>query len=161
MEENILQCLEDFDRIWQRVSAASSSPPPACGSSENEKLQAFLAAELCSASYYTHLAKMFQGAGRQLLLSHAADEKAHARRLRAEYFIRTGRSPLPGGPCECVSGKLASLRKVYYRELEAAAAYREAAENCPSEELAILYRSFSKDEERHARENRELLLECF
>lgn len=161
MEENILQCLEDFDRIWQRVTGADSSPSPTGRCNDNETLRAFLAAELCSAAYYTNLAKIFQGAGRQILLSHAAEEKAHARRLRAEYFIRTGQSPLPVGPCECVSGKLASLRNVYYRELEAAAAYREAAENCPSEELAILYRSFAKDEERHARENRELLLECF
>lgn len=161
MEENILQCLEDFDRLWQRVTAVSSAPPPTAGTDENQRLQSFLAAELCSAAYYTNLAKMFQGQGRQLLLSHAAEEKAHARRLRAEYFIRTGQSALPGGNCESVSGKLASLRSIYFRELEAAAAYREAAEGCTNEDLASLYHSFAQDEERHAQENRELLLDCF
>jgi hypothetical protein len=153
-EQDILKSLSGFESVWKRVTTAGSS-------SEDETLKQFIKDEICDAAYYTSLSRMFQGQARNMLLSHASDEKGHARRLQAEYFIRTGESHVPSGPCEPVTGKMASLRVALQHEKAGANAYRKAAEQTASPELREVYSHNAADEERHAMEDRKLILENF
>lgn len=153
--QEIEDVLSDFENVWQRVSAANPVAP------EEQTLREFIDDETCDTAYYSSLSRMFQGPDRAMLLSHAADEKNHARRLRAEYFIRTGESYTPGGVCEPITGKMASLRTSLQHEQAGAAAYRNAAEQTTDPELRELYLRHAADEDRHALENRTMILNNF
>ena len=154
-DQEITAALDGFDDVWQRVGSAQAA------SAEEQTLRSFIDDETCDAAFYIALSHMFQGAGKALLLAHAADEKSHARRLRAEYFIRTGVTYAPGGACEPVSGKLSSLRIALQHELAGASAYRKAAAQTSSPELREVYLRHAADEDRHAQEDRALILDSF
>jgi len=167
-EQDILKSLAGFEEVWKRVTAAGptaeeKAPKPAAAGppSEEETLKRLIEDETCGAAYYNSVSRMFQGKARTMLLSHAADGKRHARRLQAEYFIRTGESYAPSGVCEPVSDRMSSLRTALRREQAGAAAYQSAAERTTAPELREVYLHSAADEQRHAREDRELILDNF
>lgn len=155
VNESILKSLAGFDSVWRRVTGEDTL------FSEEETLKGFIRDELGAAAFYTSLARMFQGTGRTLLLSHAGDAKRHVRRLRAEYFIRTGLSYAPSDGGRGVGGKLASLRQALERENSLALAYEKAAAQTASPELREVYEAFSADAKAHAQSNRALLIDSF
>lgn len=165
MDETIKESLAGFEGLWARVAGQGQNSrrgeTPAPAFSEEEALRGFISAEQCAAAFDSALARMFQGGGRAALLSHAAGAKRRARRLAAEYFIRTGVTCAPAGGCSQVGGKLASLRDAMLRERRSAADYARAAVRTASPELAALYRSYAAEAETNARETRALLVDSF
>ena len=167
-EQDILKSLAGFEEVWKRVTAAGPTAEekapkeaPSGPSSEEETLKRLIEDEIRDAAYYTFASRMFQGKARTMLLYHAADEKRHARRLQAEYFIRTGESYAPSCVCEPTADRMTSLRAALLREQAGAAAYQSAAERTAAPELREVYLHNAADEQRHAREDRELILEKF
>lgn len=158
--ESARQSMAGFEGVWTRVTggAGGTASPAVC---EEDALQNFIKSELCACAFDGALARMFQAPGRVVLLNHASGAKLRARRLKAEYFIRTGVSYTPMDSCQPVTGKLASLRTALERDMAAGQAYTAAAEKTSVPELRELYLCFAKETEAAARETRNLILECF
>ncbi len=156
-DPNTLACLAGFDTLWRRVS----DTPPRGSESEEDRLLGFLREECCAAAFYTALSRMFQNPGRTQLMNRATEAKRRARRLRAEYFIRTGLSCEAPRDCPGTGGKLASLRTALKTEYRLAEAYAQAAEksSCPIQRE--LYQCYARESAAQAQTNRALLLDCF
>ena len=162
MDDEFKRSMDDFSAVWLRVSgqsATAASPAPAAD--EDALFRAFIRDAYCSAVFCSALAKMFPAPGRAVLLSHAQECKNRCRVLRAEYFIRSGEVYTPDGGCPPVGGKLASLRAAMRRSLEQAAVFRRTADSPVSETLRELCGRFAAECERHAQEQRALLVDCF
>ncbi|MEG2420887.1 MAG: ferritin-like domain-containing protein [Oscillospiraceae bacterium] len=114
------------------------------------QLQDFLAHEVADEALYRALSR--QRGGSRLLLSIAADEHRHAKRLSAAYFLATGVHYLPGchgvppHPCN----HLGTLRAQYWSEHEGARAYRRAGEQCAEDHLSKLFAELADEEASHA-----------
>lgn len=163
-DDMIKESLDSFPAVWQRVTCRESiaaGQPPAPAFDEDEALRIFLHDETCTANSAASLSRQFQGDGRAMLQRHAADAKRRLRRLRAEYFIRTGATPPALDDCPGVTGKMASLRAMFLRSNDIAERYAQAAEQTGSPELRELYGAFAADERRCAQELRALLIESF
>lgn len=161
MQEGFAPTLDDLTAVWLRVRGHRMPPEKTEAPDEDARLLRFIGEAYGSMTLYTALAKMFPSAGRSLLLGQAQECKNRCRSLRAEYFIRTGISCNPNEPCPLPGGKLFSLRAALYRAEEQADAFRHAARKAQSETLRALYLRFAEQAERHARDDRALLLECF
>lgn len=164
MDENIygydretLQCLAGFESLWQRVTerTAPASFP------EDETLMHIIRQELCAARGYAALARMFQNRSRTLLSAHGADARRRARRLQAEYFIRTGLRCDGAADRGHHTEKLASLRHLFQREQELSAAYERASMQTRCPVLRELYTRFSAETGDRSKALRALLLDCF
>lgn len=156
-DRETLACLAGFESLWQRVTEKTS--PSAF--SEEKALQRFICQELCTARNYAALARMFQNHSRTLLTAHCTDAKRRARRLQAEYFIRTGlRCELPQN-CEHPAERLASLRNLLQSEQELSDGYRKTALSTQCPILEDLYNRFSAETAERAKTIRALLLNCF
>lgn len=157
MDEKLALSTNEFAEIWRRVS-----DEPACvsGSSEESVLAALIEQSAKTAAYAAALAKMFPSPGRTVLQTQAAEERSRLRNLRAEYFLLTGESFPPKNSCPGVSGKLASLRELYFMQQKLAAAFHAAAETA-SPEQAEMYHQYANEVECSAKESRRLLTECF
>ena len=160
-ESFIKESLTGFDAVWKRVTGGHETADKAEVYSEEDILKELIQDENCAAQYASSLARMFQGDGRAVLLRHAADAKRHSRRLRAEYFIRTGVSYSQENNCQGVSGKLSSLRQALLQAGLRAEKYDFAAEHTSSLELRQAYQAFAADTRRCAQETRALLIESF
>ena len=161
MDDDLIKdSLTGFDDVWKRVTGGQT-PPQEAVYSEESTLSDLIHSEVCAARYAAALARMFQGDSRAVLQRHAADAKRHARRLRAEYFIRTGVTLGPADNCQGVSGKLASLRTALLQADERTTQYEQAAERTDSPELRQVYQTFAADARRHTQETRALLIESF
>lgn len=155
--------------VWERVAAGRSQgraelsvqtalasepeQPPEdscpCRPAPGQLLE-WIVHECEDAALYRHLACCLPAQARRCLLEMAADERRHARRLSAQYYVMTGRCP--GGqpafaPTAC---PLELLRRRYDEELAASAAYRDAAA-CAEGPLRELLDELSRDEARHSR----------
>ncbi len=164
MDDNrIKDSLAGFNAVWRRVTGTEEARPDGRTPlyDEEDALARFIRDELCAASHTASLARMFQGSRRAVLLRHAAEASRHARHLRAEYFIRTGAMPEPGGGCRRANGKLASLRAILLQDRRMADGYENAAYAAGSAELRQLYQTFAADARRQAQEIRILLIESF
>lgn len=164
MEENIygydretLECLAGFESLWQRVRERTAP----VSFSEDETLLHLIRQEICAARGYTALTRMFQNHSRTLLAAHGADARRRARRLQAEYFIRTGLRCDSSADCGHPGEKLASLRHLFQREQELSAAYEKAAMQTRCPVLKELYTRFSAETGDRAKALRALLLDCF
>ena len=158
--DDVLKAPDDFAAVWLRVSGRTADTP-AAAPDEDALYRGFIREAYCSAVFCGTLAKMFPAPGRTVLLNHAQECKARCRVLRAEYFIRSGEVYNPDGGCPTVGGKLASLRGAMCRSQEQAASYRRTAALPVSEALRTLCERFAVECERHAQEQRELLIACF
>ncbi len=155
--ESTRKALEGFDALWERVSGKTARTV----FDEDDALRDFIKREQCAAAFDSSLSRMFPQAGRSALLGRASGAKLRARRLRAEYFIRSGISYTPADCCQPVAGKLASLRTAMERDAALALAYNAAAEKTAMPELRKLYQDFARETENAARETRALIVDCF
>lgn len=165
MDESILESLEGFDAVWQRVTGRDTAPDRAPDPPERDGTAAVLARfiqeETCAAIWAAALARHFGGEARSLLLRQAADARRHLKRLRAEHFIAAGAEPEWRPNCRALSGKLASLRSLHLLARDRAAAYGREAERTVAPELREMFAAFAGDEARHVRESRQLIIACF
>ena len=169
---------EVFERVWRRVMPEDRPDCPFTLYSEEEQvavrpaeerkadlvpvpaeqsggdgavLQAFIADELSDWRTYQTLARRIPGGNGRALMGVAADERRHAGRLSAAYFLLSGvkfwppaEPELPGGGC------MAALRARYWAERKGAEAYRAAAGRTGDSALRELYLELAGDEEAHA-----------
>ena len=156
-DRETIACLAGFESLWQRVTEKTSPSV----FSEEKALQRFICQELCTAQNYAVLARMFQSHSRTLLAAHCTDAKRRARRLQAEYFIRTGLRCERPQNCEYPAERLASLRNLLQSEQELSDGYRRAALNTQCPILKELYTRFSAETAERAKAIRALLLNCF
>lgn len=149
--------LNAFPELWKRVTEM----PPKNTFSNEATLEHFIREEYCTSQFYASLAYMFPNKSRTELISRSNDAKRRLRRLRAEYFIRTGVTLTPSDKCPAVTGKLASLRSVMARQRETAAEYERASSmtDCPI--LRELFRTYGKELSAAAALDRALLIENF
>lgn len=157
INDSTRKIMEDFDDLWARVTAK----PPQAIFDEDETLREFIKAELCAAYFDSTLARMCQNPGRAMLSAHANAAKLRARRLRGEYFIRTGVSYAPKDNCRGVTGKLASLRMALERDIAMSQSYAAAGEKTALPELRQLYTAFAAERQNAAKETRALILDSF
>lgn len=136
--------------VWQRVLAASGeAPKPAYGSLTPARVLQLREDELRDAHTYRSLAGRAPRDIRQSLLRLSEEERQHARRLEAVYYVMTGKRPAAGRQDTPKTGNLLEdLRSRYREETAGAAEYRRLAEQADS--FAPLFRELGDDEERHA-----------
>ena len=170
---------EVFERVWRRVMPEDRPDCPftlyseetehAPGRPTEEKrtelvpvpaeqsggdgavLQAFIADELSDWRTYQTLARRIPGGNGRALMGVAADERRHAGRLSAAYFLLSGVKFWPPAEPELPKeGWMAILRRRYWAERKGAEAYRTAAGRTGDSALRELYLELAGDEEAHA-----------
>ncbi len=152
-----------FDAVWRRVMKAGSytpdAPPVPAVPGDAETLRAFMDDEYCDARVYAALSAKSRGSMRQTLQHIAADERYHYKKLKAKYYILTGKTYTPPGSCPYVRSVAETLRLRYTAERQGAEAYADAAAETYSAELAALYKSLGAEEAQHAEQIGSLLEE--
>ncbi len=162
------QCGSDrelFARVWRRVMPEDREdcpieliPPetPAENFSrpaDSTLLQRFVAGERKDAQTYKALARRTSGKDAKVLSQIADDEKAHARRLAAAYFILTGIQLHPtANDISFRAGYPGILRQRLMEEQNGAEAYRTAAAETSDPWLRDTYNTLAEDELIHARQ---------
>lgn len=169
---------EVFERVWRRVMPEDRPDCPFTLYSEEEQvavqpaeerkaelvpvpaeqsggdgavLQAFIADELSDWRTYQTLARRIPGGNGRALMGVAADERRHAGRLSAAYFLLSGVKFWPPAESELPrEGWMAILRRRYWAERKGAEAYRTAAGRTGDSTLRELYLELAGDEEAHA-----------
>lgn len=171
---------EVFERVWRRVMPEDRPDCPFTLYSEEEMeqaavqpaeekrtelvpipaeqsggdgavLQAFIADELSDWRTYQTLARRIPGGNGRALMGVAADERRHAGRLSAAYFLLSGVKFWPPAEPELTKeGWMAILRRRYWAERKGAEAYRTAAGRTGDSALRELYLELAGDEEAHA-----------
>ena len=171
---------EVFERVWRRVMPEDRPDCPFTLYSEEETehapvrpteekrtelvpvpaeqsggdgavLQAFIADELSDWRTYQTLARRIPGGNGRALMGMAADERRHAGRLSAAYFLLSGVKFWPPAEPELPrEGWMAILRRRYWAERKGAEAYRTAAGHTGDSALRELYLELAGDEEAHA-----------
>ena len=171
---------EVFERVWRRVMPEDRPDCPFTLYSEEETehapvqpteekrtelvpvpaeqsggdgavLQAFIADELSDWRTYQTLARRIPGGNGRALMGVAADERRHAGRLSAAYFLLSGVKFWPPAEPELTKeGWMAILRRRYWAERKGAEAYRTAAGRTGDSVLRELYLELAGDEEAHA-----------
>ena len=169
---------EVFERVWRRVMPEDRPDCPFTLYSEEEQvavqpaeerkaelvpvpaeqsggdgavLQAFIADELSDWRTYQTLVRRIPGGNGRALMGMAADERRHAGRLSAAYFLLSGVKFWPPAEPELPrEGWMAILRRRYWAERKGAEAYRTAAGHTGDSALRELYLELAGDEEAHA-----------
>ena len=169
---------EVFERVWRRVmpedrpdcpftlyseeeqvavqpaeerKAALVPVPVEQGGGDGAVLQALIADELSDWRTYQTLARRIPGGNGRALMGMAADERRHAGRLSAAYFLLSGVKFWPPAEPELPrEGWMAILRRRYWAERKGAEAYRTAAGHTGDSALRELYLELAGDEEAHA-----------
>ena len=117
-----------------------------------QRLQAFIDRALTAWRCYQTLARRIQRGGGRTLATLAADERRHARRLSAAYFLISGVRYWPADQVSAPAAGplLSALRECFQAERLSAAAYRAAAEGVSDSCLAGLFQELGQEEESHA-----------
>lgn len=143
------------ERVWSRVmSCQNAAAETSCTAAEDNglsprKLFTLAEEELRAAACYCRLAGMLSGCAKKSLLRMAADERCHAKKFAALYFLATGKKaclPKPQ-PC-CVTCVSESLRQLYCEELAGQKQYEQLADH--ANERGCTLRQMAADEGRHA-----------
>ena len=115
-------------------------------------LQEYICHELADWRTYQALARRATGTAARSLSSMAADERRHARRLSAAFFLISGVRFLPETQpiSRPICGLMGSLRERFWEEQHGAAAYLASAEEAADPCLAALYRELAAEEGAHA-----------
>lgn len=147
-----------FDAVWRRVMGDDRESGPLSNpksqradQGEDEKLRRFMDDEACDAQFYATLACKYTGMARQILQRISSDEKCHLKRLRARYFILTGKTYTLPDTCPLIYSPADALRRKYSGEKEGAQAYLDAAEQTGDPDLRDTYLALSQDEARHSK----------
>jgi len=150
--------------VWQRVMAMSAEAPRCdkAVSKQNltaEQIMELLCGELANAATYEALACRVRGQVKQKLMVLAGQERQHAKKLAAIYYVMTGKKPCPDRPkCSCIACTNEELRERYIEETAGAEKYCCLAEKAGS--FGDLFRELASDETRHAQTILNLLHQC-
>ena len=171
---NPMDC-KQAQNVWSRVMAAQTAAPctnaekapaktacthetPAVSITPEQVMQA-MQQELCDAEAYRCLAARMSGCAKKKLLAISHDERCHAKKLGAMYFLLTGKKACPKRPePPCITCNAETLRRQYQCELAARERYEALAPL--SGARACTLREISLDECRHAQKIYELLQGC-
>ena len=143
-------------RVWSRVmnqpEAISAPEAPACGRRITpEQVAELMRQELDSAAVYRYLACRVRGGAKGLLQRLSEQERCHAKKLGAYYFLLTGKKYCPCRPAPvCVTCINETLRLLYEKELADAKKYRELS--AFAAEQGCILQSLSRDECEHAQQ---------
>ena len=141
-------------QVWSRVMGAAApcatdaEARQEAGISE-KTIAGMIQHEYCDAALYRSLAAQGPRCARERLLRLAEDERCHAKRLGALYFLMTGKKYCPEparGACTACFNE--ALRKQYQAELEAETGYAALAERAG--EQACTFETLAREEGRHA-----------
>ena len=146
-------------RVWSRVMNSPVSAEPAgsaaeaagdCGGSLTaERVMALVKDEQDACAAYRYLAGCVGGCAKKQLLQMAEEERCHAKKLRAYYFLLTGKKACAGpGKPPCVTCVNETLRQFYRKELEDARNYGRLAKL--ADERACTFETMSRQECAHA-----------
>ena len=115
------------------------------------ELQAFIEDELGDHRTYTALSRRTAGQASRTFASMAADEKRHAKRLSAAYFLISGVRywPADRAPVRLEGAYLSTLRSRFLGEQKGEAEYRAAAGRTEDPCLRELYLELAEDENAH------------
>ena len=115
------------------------------------ELQAFIEDELGDHRTYTALSRRTAGQASRTFASMAADEKRHAKRLSAAYFLISGVRywPADRAPVRLEGTYLSTLRSRFLGEQKGEAEYRAAAGRTEDPCLRELYLELAEDENAH------------
>ena len=146
------------------ISPAAQPDVPILGAGSaiyGGQLQEFIDHEAADWRIYLSLSRRAPGGCARVLAAMAAEERRHAKRLSAAYFLISGvRYFPPESSLPAPRGALpAALRQCFCAEQRGALAYLAAAEECSDPALCALYQELSRDEARHAQLLRELVEE--
>ena len=159
MDDTIKESLDGFEALWRRVRCPGE--PSAHAHSPEEALLDLVRREASAAAYTAALAGTFRGDSRALLQRHAAQARAHLRRLRAEYFIATGVAAGVKEDRRAPDARLTALRTVLLQARDMAEAYERAADLTDCPELREVFQTFAQDERNRFREIRALVVGSF
>ena len=125
------------------------------------QLQEYIDHEAADWRTYLSLSRRSPGGCARVLAAMAAEERRHAKRLSAAYFLISGVRYFPSeSSLPTPRGALpAALRQCFCAEQRGALAYLAAAEECSDPALRALYQELAWDEARHAQLLRELVEE--
>ncbi len=151
--------LEDFSQVWSRVHGSTETTDEQRPTPENPLRDMAAEAER-AADFDRTLSGRFRSEGRTLLLRHACQAGARAKRLRAEAFLADGSLPLPGESCPCAGNRLTALRSAMLRDEGAAKTYESAARHADGDLRAALT-AYAAETATAAEEKRRLILRCF
>lgn len=146
------------------ISPATQPDVPLLGSGSaiyGEQLQMYIDQEAADWRTYLSLSRRSPGGCARVLAAMAAEERRHAKRLSAAYFLISGVRYFPSeSSLPTPRGALpAALRQCFCAEQRGALAYLAAAEECSDPALRALYQELARDEARHAQLLRELVEE--
>lgn len=115
------------------------------------ELQAFIEGELSDFRTYQALARRCTGQAARTLGTIASDERRHAKRLSAAYFLISGVRywPLERAAVKVDGAYWSTLRNRFLAEQKGQAAYRAAAEGTEDPCLRELYLELAEEEESH------------
>lgn len=116
------------------------------------QLQEFIAHELMDFRTYTALSRRCTGQAARTLSTIAADERRHAKRLSAAYFLISGVRYFPADRAlaKLESDYLSTLRSRFLEEQRGEQAYLAAAASTADPCLQELYTELAGDENSHA-----------
>ncbi len=116
------------------------------------QLQQYIDFEVADCRAYQALSRRAQGNPARTLSAMAADERRHAKRLAAAYFLISGVRywPAERGGSQPVQPFMAALREHFAQEQRAQCSYLAAAEETTDPCLRELYLELAGDEEAHA-----------
>ena len=145
-------------RVWSRVMNSPVSAEPTGSGAEAaecggrltaERVMALVKDEKEACAAYRYLAGRVGGCTKKLLLQMAEEERCHARKLAAYYFLLTGKKACTGpGRPPCVTCVNETLRQFYRKELEDARNYGRLAKL--ADERACTFEAMSRQECAHA-----------
>lgn len=145
---------------WQQVSGSDHSGHIA--PAEEAQLIEFMDDEATDHAFYIALAKKLADKNDAATISRIArDESIHLRRLRAAYFLKTGKQYSPNPKQPYINSTLDALRKAYGEEIGGVEGYLSAASKAKDAHLSSLYSELASDELRHSQLIIELLEKRF
>jgi rubrerythrin len=124
-----------------------------------EVLEGFIEDELADCRYYMAMSRQAPSRARQTIRELSEDERGHARRLMAVYYLITGRCYRASVSCDRVyiGPWCPALRERYHAEACGGLNYLRASEGTTDPCLTEILKELSDDEYRHARTLAELL----
>ena len=134
---------EKTRQIWKRVLGEECSEARA---TDSARLRELIAAEKTAARVLAAWSRCICGETLQRI---AREEACHARKLETVYFLWTGEcADVCIGDLPCYGCAAELLRAMHRAKLEAAASYRQAAEELP--EYRCLFLALAEEETRQA-----------
>ncbi|MBQ8975226.1 MAG: hypothetical protein IJ072_05845 [Oscillospiraceae bacterium] len=138
-----------FDRVWQRVVEAQpqiQAQPSAKGG--EELLREFMDSTALGIKYYVALYSRL-GERREAVGAIVRQQRRELRRLRAAYFILTGKTYAPQTVKARITGTADALRRRYIAEGESAEAYARAAANTTERDISGLFTELARQRKEH------------